>query len=115
VLETIDRPFYFIKFEKFIKKKKQDYVDTGSRSNIERLNKEISDVHKIMTDNISLLLDREKNFESVASISSNIVQESEQFKKKAKETRIKMLLGKYMIFIAIFAILLLFVVFKYYF
>ena len=66
-----------------------------------------------MTDNISLLLDREKNFESVASISSNIVQESEQFKKKAKETRLNMLLGKYMIFIAIFAILLLFIVFKY--
>ena len=39
-LETIDRANYFIKFEKFIKKKKIDYIDANSQNNIDRLNKD---------------------------------------------------------------------------
>lgn len=90
-------------------------MDSGSRGNVDRLNKEISDVHKIMTENINLLLDREKNLESVSRMASSIKDDSKTFKKRAYETRIKLLFAKYSIFIAIFAILVLFIVFKYYF
>lgn len=62
-LETVDRAYYFIKFEKFLKKKKSEYNDPNSNDNISKLNKEIMDLHQIMTENISLLIDRDKNLE----------------------------------------------------
>jgi vesicle transport protein SEC22 len=114
-LETIDRAYYFIKFEKYLKKKKSEYMDSGSKSNIDRLNKEILDVHKIMTENINLLLDREKNLESVSRIASSMKEDSNTFKKRAYQTRMKLMLARYSIFIAIAAIIILFIVFKYYF
>jgi vesicle transport protein SEC22 len=90
-------------------------MDSSSKSNMDRVNKEISEVHKIMTENISLLLDREKNLESVTVMSSRIKEDSKTFKKKAYETRIKLLFSKYSVLIALVGIVILFLVFKYYF
>jgi len=62
-LETVDRAYYFIKFEKFLKKKKSEYNDPNSMDNISKLNKEIMDIKNIMTESINLLVDRDKNIE----------------------------------------------------
>ena len=114
-LETIDRANYFIKFEKFIKKKKIDYIDANSQNNIDRLNKEISDVHQIMAENINLIMDRDKTINTINILSENIKDDSGKFKKMAYETRIKMLLAKYSILIVLVIILVLIVIFKIYF
>ena len=123
-LETIDRTNYFLKFgnikyfnfsEKFVKKKKVEYLDNGSKSNIERLNKEIYDVHNVMKENINLILDREKSLLNIDRISETIKDDSNTFRKKAINLRIKLLLAKYSVFIAIGSILILFIIFKFYF
>ena len=84
-------------------------------SNVDTLNKEISDVHQIMADNIKLIIDRDRAIKSITKLSENIKDDSGKFKKLTYETRIKMLLQKYSILIAIFAILILIVIFKVYF
>lgn len=114
-LETIDRANYFIKFEKFINKKRNEYLDTGSQDNIDKLNKEISDVHQIMAESINLIMDRERTINLINEFSERIKDDSGTFKKVAYETRIKMLLSKYSILIAIAIIIILIVVFKIYF
>jgi hypothetical protein len=90
-------------------------MDSSSKSNVNRLNNEISEVHKIMTENINLLLDREKSLDSITVMSGRIKEDSKTFKKKAYETRMKLLLSRYSVLIAIVAIVILFLVFKYYF
>ena len=111
-LETIDRANYFLKFEKFIKKKKNEYQDTKNNNNIERLNREISDVHQIMAENINLIMDRDRTMNSINSLSEAIKDNSGRFEKTARETRLKMLLAKYSIFIGIGAIIFLIILFK---
>ena len=111
-LETIDRANYFLKFEKYIKKKKNEYQDTKNNSNIERLNREISDVHQIMAENINLIMDRDRTMDSINSLSESIRDNSGKFEKTARETRLKMLLAKYAIFIGIGAVFLLIIIFK---
>ena len=112
-LETIDRANYFLKFEKFIKKKRNEYLDADTNnSNIERLNREISDVHQIMAENINLIMDRDRTMNSINSLSESIKDNSGKFEKQAKQTKLRMLLAKYSIFIAIFAILFLIIIFK---
>lgn len=59
-LELIDKEFYFIKFEKVLRRKKEDYENQESKDNIDKIKKEILDVTQIVTDNISLLLDRDQ-------------------------------------------------------
>jgi hypothetical protein len=90
-------------------------MDSGSKSNVDRLNKEISEVHKIMSENIGLLLDREKSLDSIVVMSGRIKEDSKTFKKKAYETRMRLLLSRYSVLIAIVGIVILFLVFKYYF
>ena len=80
-LETIDRANYFIKFEKFIKKKKIDYIDANSQNNIDRLNKEISDVHQIMAENINLIMERDKTINTINILSENIKDYSGKYNK----------------------------------
>jgi vesicle transport protein SEC22 len=111
-LETIDRANYFIKFEKYIKKKRNAYLNVDDTSNIERLNREISDVHQIMAENINLIMDRDRTMNSINSLSESIKDNSGKFEKQAKQTKLRMLLAKYSIFIAIFAILFLIIIFK---
>ena len=43
-LETIDRANYFLRFEKFIKKKRNEYLDVDNNNNIERLNREEKEI-----------------------------------------------------------------------
>ena len=112
-LETIDRANYFLKFEKFIKKKKNDYQDMNNSTNIEKLNREISDVHQIMAENINLIMDRDRTMNSINSLSESIRDNSGKFEKTARETRLKMLLAKYSILISIGAIALLIILFKF--
>lgn len=114
-LETIDRANYFIKFEKSIKKIKIDYMNSGSDSNVSRLNKEIKDVQEIMAENIKILFDRDSELKRINDLSQIVTDKSDKFRKTAYETRIKMLLSKYSIFIAIGVILILLIVFKIYF
>ena len=114
-LETIDRANYFLRFEKFIKKKRNEYLDVDNNNNIERLNREISDVHQIMKENINLIMDRDRNMNSINSLSESIKDNSGKFEKTAKQTKLKMLLAKYSLVISIFAIILLIVIFKIYF
>jgi len=111
-LETIDRANYFLRFEKFIKKKRNEYLDVDNNSNIERLNRELSDVHQIMAENINLIMDRDRTMNSINSLSNSIKDNSGKFEKTAKQTKFKMLLAKYSIFISIGAIVLLIIIFK---
>ena len=111
-LETIDRANYFLRFEKFIKKKRNEYLDTNNNTNIEKLNREISDVHQIMAENINLIMDRERTMNSINSLSETIKDDSNKFKKVAKQTRLKMLWAKYSIFIVVFLIIALIIIFK---
>jgi vesicle transport protein SEC22 len=81
---------------------------------MDKLNKEILDVHKVMTENINLILDREKSLYNIDRISETIKVDSKTFKNKTYDLRIKLMLAKYSVFIAIGAILILFIVFKIY-
>ena len=114
-LETIDRANYFIRFEKYIKKKRKEYLNVDDVNNIEKLNREISDVHDIMKENINLIIDRDRNMNSIHKLSESIKDNSGKFEKTAKQTKLKMLLAQYSILISIVAIILLIIIFKFYF
>eukprot|EP00953_Heterococcus_sp_UTEX-ZZ885_P031606 16568-Heterococcus_DN1.PRE.1 len=79
-VETVSRPYGFIKFDKVIQRKRRDFLDPSSRDNMARLNNDLADIHDIMKKNI---------------------QEAEQFKWNSKKLSLMALWQKYAPLVAI--------------
>lgn len=131
-VETINKEYFFYKFgkqnylkdiflffflkiliEKVLRRKKDEYENQNSRDNLDKIKKEILDVQQIMNENINLLIDRESLFNSVSSMSSTMKDDSHKLYDRARKTRYSLLLRKYSVLIAIVAMVLLFVIFKF--
>jgi len=85
LLDTTARPYAFIQADLYIQRKQREYIDPKSISNTNKLNKDLSDIHSIMRQNINQVLDRGEKLESVGVISSNLMSESKKFKWGAKK------------------------------
>ena len=56
-INTVARPYSFIEFDTQIQKIKKQYLDSR-KSNMNRINNELQEVHKIMAQNIEDVLQR---------------------------------------------------------
>jgi len=56
-----------IREDRYLKKKKTEYQDVRSNDNIERLKTDLYNLQNIMSQNIDLILDRDKNLDSKIS------------------------------------------------
>ena len=94
-IATIDRPYYFIKFDKTIQRLRRSYADPHSAQNMSKLNNELADIHNIMKQNIQDVLDRGEKLDHVSQISTNLVSESKKFKWGAKKLNLMAFYKKY--------------------
>lgn len=85
VIETTARPYAFIQADPIIQRKQREFVDPKSSANSNKLNQDLSDIHSIMRQNITQVLDRGEKLENVSQISSNLMSESKKFKWGAKK------------------------------
>ncbi|RKO98951.1 hypothetical protein CXG81DRAFT_28254 [Caulochytrium protostelioides] len=104
---TVARPYAFVKFDTTLQKYKKQYQDTRAQRNLNRLNEDLQDVHKIMTRNINDVLGRGESLNRMSDLSSNLAAESKKYLKDAKNLNLFALYQKY----GIPAILLLVFVF----
>mmetsp|Transcript_4722 Transcript_4722/g.6485 ORF Transcript_4722/g.6485 Transcript_4722/m.6485 type:complete len:229 (+) Transcript_4722:104-790(+) len=94
-VDTVSRPYAFIKFDKFIQRKRKDYADPSSRSSMAKLNDDLADIHNVMKKNIREVLDRGERIDHVATISSKLVDDSRKFKWGTKKLTLMALYQKY--------------------
>lgn len=113
-LETLERENYFNKFEKTIKELNFNYENQESKDNIDKIKKDLYDVHQIMNENVNLIIKREDILSSVSNMSSTMKDESKNLYGQAKKTRYQLMLRKYSIVIALILIVLVFIFLKIY-
>ena len=87
--------YAFIKFDPVIQRTKRLYVDTRAQQNLSKLNEDLADVQKIMTQNIQEVLDRGERLDTVMSKSSNLREASGRYAKTARYLNTQALLRKY--------------------
>lgn len=104
-IETIERPYYFLKFDRFIRKKREQYLNPSKE--FESVHKELENVTQIIKTNINTLLERDKTLGEIEGMAGRLRDDSKLFAKKSRELNMAMWLRKYGILIAIAAILLL--------
>lgn len=110
-IETVARPYAFIKFDTFIQKTKKLYLDTHTQRNISKLNDELIEVQQIMTRNIQDVLGVGERLDQLSQQSSRLSEESRLYATKAKELSQQALLRKWapiLIILAIVGLLLYF-------
>ena len=85
IIETTARPYAFIAADPILQRKQREFIDPKSTVNSNKLNQDLSDIHSIMRQNISQVLDRGEKLENVGQISENLMSESKKFKWGAKK------------------------------
>lgn len=91
---SVARPYAFVKFDSFIQKCKKNYRDTRS-GKLDRVNDELVDVARIMTRNISDVLGRGEALDRMSSMSSSLKEQSEKYRKDAKNLNLQAFYQKY--------------------
>jgi len=94
-VETVARPYAFIKFDKTIQRKRKDYSDPTSRASTAKLQEDLAGIHNIMRKNIREVLDRGERLDHVSQISAKMVEESRNFKWGTKKLTLMALYQKY--------------------
>lgn len=102
-IETIERPYFFLKFDRFIKKKRQQYLSPNS--DMIDVQRELEDVKTIMKQNIDTLLERDITLVDIQNMAHKLKDDSKKFADKSKTLNLSMWLRKYGLFIALFVII----------
>lgn len=84
-IETVARPYAFIKFDTFIQKTRKLYLDTRTQRNLAKLNDDLYEVQQIMTRNIQEVLGVGEKLDQVSQLSSRLSSESRIYAEKAKD------------------------------
>jgi len=113
-VETVARPYAFIKFDTFIQKTKRLYLDTRTTRNLNKMNEELAEVQQIMTRNIQDVLGQGERLDHVSRMSSNLASESKRYERRAKDLSRQALIRKYVPLAVVLGLVLLFVLLKYY-
>ena len=95
-VDSVARPYAFIKFDTFIQKTKKLYSDQRTQRNLEKLNEDLHDIQSIMTRNINDVLEQGERLDRVENMSGNLAMESKKYAKKAKDLSRQALIQKYM-------------------
>eukprot|EP00249_Psilotum_nudum_P017748 c26471_g2_i1 orf=470-1129(+) len=94
-IETVARPYAFIKFDTFIQKTRKLYLDTRTQRNLAKLNDDLYEVQQIMTRNIQEVLGVGEKLDQVSQMSSRLSSESRVYAAKAKDLNRQALIRKW--------------------
>lgn len=111
-IETVARPYAFIKFDTFIQKTRRLYLDTRTQRNMAKLNDEISEVHQIMTKSIQEMLGQGERLDHMSKLSSTLAQESKGYAKKSDALLRQAFIRKYMPIAVVVIVVLLLLYFR---
>eukprot|EP00435_Cladocopium_sp_Y103_P073122 s1104_g42.t1 len=111
-IETIEKPYFFIKFDRQITKKNAEYRDPKSSKALSKLNNNLQEVSNIMRQNIDEILKRGENLESVGRKANSIKEESKKFRNMTGQLSFQTMLQKYGVFVVIGLMAFLLICFK---
>lgn len=111
-IETIEKPYYFIKFDRQITKKKAEYRDPNSSKALGKLSENLTEVSSIMRQNIDEILKRGENLDSVGRKATDLKDESKKFKGMTSRLSFQTMVQKYGVPIVICLVVILIIGFK---
>jgi len=112
-IETIEEPYYFLKFDKFIKKLKTEFQDVKSNANMERLKTDLTDVQDVLAQSIDMLINRDSKLQDTLGKTSKLKEDSKKWKDKTKKLEWDMWVKRNMIWFVLVLVVVLFLIIKF--
>jgi len=103
-LETIERPYFFLKFERQIKKRRAEFMNPEHMSDVSR---ELEEAKHIMRQNLDTLLDRERTLVRMEEDAGRLREDSKLFADRAKKLNLSLWLRKNAMWLGFLSFLLL--------
>lgn len=97
-IASLTTPFACQPFETFLNKSKALYEDSSAQHDVGEMAKvqnELNDVHRILSQNVQDIIDRGAKIESVALKSDDLFAESLKFQTQAHDLRLRQIWRKY--------------------
>jgi vesicle transport protein SEC22 len=98
---TASKMYQFISFDSFMNKTKKIYASSRTQENLDFLNKELTDVHRIMTQSYDSLVHRGEKLENISQRSSQLSQDSKKYVGISKELNRMALYRRYAPFVVV--------------
>ncbi|KAJ7561199.1 hypothetical protein O6H91_03G018200 [Diphasiastrum complanatum] len=111
-IDTVARPYAFIKFDTFIQKTRKLYLDTRTQRNLSKLNDDLYEVQQIMTRNIQEVLGVGDKLDQVSQMSSRLSSESRVYANKAKDLNRQALIRKWAPVVVVVSIVLILLILR---
>lgn len=113
-IETIEKPYFFVKFDRVMQKKKKEFQDPNSTKALDRLKDNLNEVSSVMRTNIDELLNRGENLESVSEKASSLRSASRDFKSQARMLSVMATFQKYMVPVVLGLVVISIIWFKFF-
>lgn len=112
-IDNANRAYSMIVFDHSVNKIKREYQDARSAANLDRLQSEVNETHRIMIKNMEEVIGRDERLNAVSNMASQMAQESQQWKKTAEDINIAMIWRTYGPVMAVGGAVILVVLFRY--
>lgn len=109
-IDTIQKPYFFITFDRVVQKKRADFRDPNSSASISKLNEGLAEVNTIVRKSLEDIIARGDALNDVSSRASTLRDEAKKFASNARILNVQALLRKYGI-AAFLGFLVLFIIY----
>ena len=107
-IETIQKPYFFITFDRAVQKKRAEFRDPNSSSALAKLNEGLAEVNTIVRKSLEEMIARGDALEDVSGRATTLRDEAKKFEKNANYLNLQAMVRKYaMVGTMGFAILLI--------
>ena len=94
-IETIQKPYFFITFDRTVQRKRQEFRDPNSSSAIAKLNEGLAEVNTIVRKSLEEMVARGDALEDVSGRATTLRDEAKKFEKNAKYLNLQAMMRKY--------------------
>lgn len=113
-IETIQKPYFFITFDRTVQKKRTEFSDPNSTSALAKLNEGLAEVNSIVRKSLEEMIARGDALEDVSGRATTLRDEAKRFEKSAKYLNWQAMVRKYGIAGSIAFVVLLVIYFKFF-
>jgi vesicle transport protein SEC22 len=111
-VDTINKPYYFITFDRTIQKKRTEFKEP--QKVIAKLQESLTEVNNIVKHSMNDLINRGENLEDIGRRAEDLKEASRRFAKQAQAINLQALLRQYGVIAAIGAFFLLILWFRFF-
>jgi len=115
-IDGASTPFAFQSFETFMSKTKRLYEDSNSQRNVDQMAKvqsELSDVHRILSQNIHDMVERGSKIANVSQKTDELFTESMKYEKQAKHINLMALWRTYGMYASVAGLIIIVLYFRF--